>query len=853
MPRILNKEFIVIVTLTLLVLSGVIIHSPNSNGIGRITRTPPKGKPELDSLSNGGSVPSVMYLTRNLSVPAGSTYTLRNQHVILQSLSRTSIGISVAGTLNLVNSAITISNASYSRVRKLYVNASTGSTVEMANSTIETPGTMDFNGSNISITDSILSNGNAVSNSSVGNALTIQVNDSTMRSVNSTITGLYRQNSSHEYRDGGLYLYESGFSLSKTVPTKVSSYRDNGSYINAVEVNATYQGASNESVDSLEVYYNNSYLTSLMLPYNSSESSRQENFTVNLTGSLHNLSWMDNTSNFRLVANISYATSISLSNVTVGLMSNDTVALYGQNYYSYPVSNSTVLFYNSSLGLNENARTFDTGEPNFKKLSMQAQNSAIFMGDTSITGSGHYESPFISLANSSLYLFREISVNTSYMGIQYSGANLTLLPSSYGRTEVQNNSFALFSKEINHTGVKWLYGPKWMPALYETTHNAATWNYTDEFTLSALPGTISFSVGPFPYLTGKPYAVDYRLPVPYADFTTPHTLQNFSGNITLDYSGDLAGLASLDLNWTLYRGNTFSGHGVYRVENASQYSRISLPLGSLANISYGNYTLAMQILSPSLHVFSNSTNLPVSFSVPAPSRPPPVHRIHIYTIREEGISNGTVWGIGINGTDYFSDNTSISIANASNENITVIVPQGLQASSPMFQLSLNETNYTVIFSKVLYRLSFTNNLPASGLQWGVTVNGHNYTTANNTLELNLLPGTYNYVVYDPHGYTTSNTSGIVNLSSGPRSISLVSQRQVSLESTLAERLSSPYYYIPLLAMAITSIAYLLRRRYHTWYICEKCGATKKSKRAECPSCNLPDDPAETIFWDEDWD
>lgn len=853
MPRILNKELLVIVALTLLVLSGVIVHSHYFNRIGRISTTKPAGKNQPEPLSVNGDSFSMLYLTQNISISPGTTSTIDNQHVVLQSISATSIGISVYGKLDIMNSTITISSAPYSTVKDFALDAHNGSVLDIFNSSIVTPGSFSFNGTNVTIQDSNINSTKTSSNGPRDNALTIQVNNSHMKVVNSTIEGLYSQNSPLEYRDGGLYLYESGFSQSATVPTKVSSYRVNDSYINSAEVNVTYQGASNETVNSLEVYYNNSYLTSLMLPYTYNETSRQENFTVNFTGTLHNLSWMENTSHFRLVANISYSTAIALSNMTVGLMSNDTVDLYGQKYYSYNINNSTALFFNSSLGLNENSYAFDSGEPNFNRLSMSALNSTIFLGDTSLAGEVTYSQPFFSLDNSSLYLFREIDVNTSYRGIPYSGAIFTLQPSNYGPAEISAKSFVHFRNEINSTGFKWLNQPKELPALYETANNGSDWNYTYEFTLSASPGNMSVSLNPFPYLPGTPYVVNYRLPVPYADFSIEKNILNFTGNVTVDFSGNLACVGNLNLYWNLYRNNSLSDHGIYRFNYSSLNSTIPLPLHSMANITYGNYTLKIDVQSTSLHVFRNASNLTVSFSIPAPVHPITVHRKILYNIREVGLSGSRMWGLNVNGTEYFSTSSTISVANASGQKITVIAPYGDKASTPMINLSLNETNYTLEFSKIYYTLSFKNNIPNGGIEWSVTVNGNIYTTSNRTLELKLLPGSYNFVVHEPSGYTASNTSGIVNLTSGPVNISVVSLRHFSIESVIVGKLANPYYYTTLLGITIASIAFLVRRRYHTWYVCEKCGATRESKKAECPSCNLQEEPEETIFWDEDWD
>lgn len=848
MSKILAKELLVIAVITLLVLSGVIFHSPSSNRIGRSSRIPAKRNYAQNAASPDESQNSVLYVTDNLTIQSGLTYTFTNQDIILQSLTLTSISISVSGMLQLINSSISISGASYSTVQYFNLHFHNGSSLELDNSSINAPGSLEFNGSNVTIFNSSISS--PVGNSALpeSDSITMNVNHTTMDIVNSSITGLYRQSSPHEYNDGSLYLYESGFSKSSTVPMKVSSSLNNESYINRIKVNVTYQGASNESVNTLEVYYNNSFLTNFSLPYQANQSYRNEKFTLNFTGRLHNLTWMENTSNFRFVANMSYATAIALTNVTVDMMSNDTVDLYGPQYFSYKISNSTVLFYGSSLGLNENRTLFPSGEPDFDSLSIVAMNSTIISGDTTLAYPGSYYQPFFSLSNSRLLLFREIRINSSYLGIPYSGLNYTLEPANYSSNGIQKTTFSFFLEELNRLSTGWLSGVNHEPVLYEATNNGVVWNYTDEFALNASPGNLMIPLDPYPHLPGSTRLVNYSFPVPNAIFSVATHLQKFNGNVTVNYTGNLSELNRVEIDWTLFKNGAVSENGTDTIIDPGQTNSLSFTTGPVSQFNDGNYTLEMQIVSGGLHVFRDSSNLTTSFLISS------LHPIQtIDDITEKGLPTGMFWGLKYNGTDFFSTNSTIVIPFEVGRNITVMVPKGESPSAHSIKLSSNETNYTVTFSRICYRLTFVNNIQASGIQWGVVVDGHNYTTENNTLTVSLYPGLYNYIVYGSAGYIVQNSSGIVNISTGTVNVSIFFHKDFSIGSFLLNKISNPSDFIPLTAVSFAAIVLLVRFRYHTWYACDKCGTTRNRKKDSCPTCSLPQDPVETIFWEEDWD
>lgn len=833
MTTIHSREFLVIVTLTLLVSSGLPVHSHNSLANGNIPSQLNSRKVESTLRVEGTPGAQTYYLTENLTIPANTTYVISNENVVLQSLSLQSIHITSHGTLEIINSSLSVSNETYSTVRTMSLLMDNLSRLYLINSSILAPGSLTFKGSNVTIINSCVNSSTTGNNFPSQDSLTMEVINSTMNLVNSTISGLYNQSHQIEYRDSSSYLYETPYSQNNALPLKSSSYADNRSFINGVWINATYYGNANETAsDSIEVYYNGTLLENLLLPYNTNQTSAAEHFYLPLEGNLHNLSWLENTSDFKLVSNINYSYPIALTNLTVEAMSNDTVDLYGYQYYSYVFTDSTIVTFNSTLGLNQLPLKLDTGEPNFRRLSLYAYNSTLYFGDTDLNYySATYSTPFFILSNSSIFLFREIQVISSYHGIPYDNPNFTLNITDNSSTGITTACLSTFLGVLNSTGDNWITFGNQRPALYEATQDGETWNYSSQFSIESTPGEVNFTIQPFPYLSTAPLVEYYELPVPYATFNMSTNLADYSGIARVNYTGNLSGLPSLKLEWTLYRDGIITGNGQYVINNPAARSYVDLPVVSPSALSSGLYTLIIVIQSSEIHAFGDTGTLTTSFEIVHPSQPGAN-----YTIMESGLTKGEIWGIDMNGTDYFTGNTSLTLYGLGNQTVNVIVPNGFRVNDTAVALNVDQSNYSIEFFRLYYKLTFSNTISKYDATWQVIVDGNTYSTNGSTLTLDLVPGDYNYEVMDPPGFTITNSSGLVNLTSSSQNVTVISVKQISIGSRIVHDLGSPHYYVPLSFVVLGIISLIVRNEYHSWYVCEVCGASRKKKKDKCQYC-----------------
>ncbi len=832
MSKILSKELVVIAAIVMVVASGMIVNLTYANNstvnANKLSR---KTAPGTQFSSSNIAEDSPFYLTSNLTIQNGTSYIIKNEHVVVQSLSLTSITIHDMGSLIIINSSISLSREPYSKITDINICATNGSFFDLENSSIVVPGALTFDNSAVRIENSIIDSSGDKGLVPAESALTMQVNNSTMNMVNSSINGLYRQNSAFEYTDGQMYLYESGFSQNAIVPVRPSFNLKNKSYINSVNLSVTYYGNTNETNDSLEVYYNNSYIESLPLPYSTNQSSRVANFTLNFTGPLHNLTWMENSTNFRLVANISYYSAIALSNLTENIRSNDTVDLYGQQYFSYFLRDSTLFVYNSSLGLNQKPLNFLSGEPDYGKLSLISVNSSLYFGDISIDRNATYSSPFFILTNSSVYLFREIVVQPSYKGVSYNELNFSIFSAKAGGGYAVSKNVTSFNHTLNHFGDGWLANGMQRAVLYDTTNDGLYWDYLGQFDINATPGTVLFSADPYPSFSNSVRVVNYTSPVPYAVFPARDNMSGFNGSITVGYTGNLSGLKDVSVHWTLFRNQTEINSGSETIYDPGLSNALKLNLNKSMAAGPGSYNFTLKFDGSSPHAFSNSGIVYAIFS-----KNQPASRNANVTVAENGLSKGVIWGLKVGNTEYYSNGTALNFSINRSLSVVPIVPNGYYPGLKSLEVNFNATKYTISFHRTLYNVTFENSFPKSGLIWGVIVDGHQFTTRESNITVLLPPGNYNYEIVDPTGYHSTNSTGIISISGSPLNLTVVSSIHSSVWSLLAERLASPQYYVPISFFILFSLALMIRNAYHTWYLCEKCGVTRKKKRDKCPYC-----------------
>lgn len=834
MTKIPRQEFRVLTVFLIIMMFGFMSVHVNP---GSTVHIPSRGrKQNLSAYSDflpSWSRDTTVYMTENITVPGNTTFSIVNEDLIVESLSYVDLGISSSGTLRIVNSTITLSSASYSTVRGFSIAMYGNSRLLVRNSSLVFPGKITLNGTDAVISNSFINSTQTSGSIPYENSLRLEVNGSTLDIYNSTVTGLYRQSGPVEYNDGSLYCYEPGFSQNARVPMAISSSNVEKSLINSVNIRVIYVGNSTENVNNLSVFYNGSQIGTLPLPYLLNQTSREANFTVNFTGTLHPLSWVENSSNFYLVANINFPDAIALSNVTLTLKTNDTVNLYGQEYYSYSISNSSVVFSNDTLGLTQNAQHLINGTLNPFRNSLVASNSTLLIGDTHLSQPGNFQSPFFQLLNSSVYLFRNVRVDAYAGGIPVDNLDVAVHPESWITGYVSDSSMQRFQDILNSTGAKWI--SSWRnTVLYEYTENGLDWNYTNQFIASYGNDSTVFSIAPFPELQNGSITVNLSTSLPYADFTAENTgiTAHNSANLTVTYTGNLSALPSLTVQWWIYSDGLLYLNGNTSLRGITPGNSFTLQLNSTVSLPAGTYLVRYHAASTYPHAFHLAGWFNSSLNVSVPQNVA-YYRI---SINSSGLQKGDIWGIMVNGSDYFSTSSSIVLSISGDQNATVISPSGMNSTISRFTISPSREVYNITFYMQLYGVTFHNTGIGTNSSWEVIIAGHGYRSDTSSITVKLPSGSYNYQIVDPGSYGIKDPAGIINVTESDANVTVVSTVHTTFTGVLMKELSLPQYYIPALVILMIVGSFIAWRGSHRWYVCSNCGSTRKKKNEQCHYC-----------------
>lgn len=779
--------------------------------------------------ANGKFSPGTFYLTRNVTVPDNQTYTISNENLVLESLNQLQLGFTVFGNLRIRDSRISMDQAAYSRLANFSIFMEPGSTLNITNSNMAFPGRLHFDHSNVSISDSNITSSSTIAGNPSDNALTMNATGSDMSISNSTLKGLYRQHGQKEYLDGMKYLDATPYSISNlTLPMAFAGGINERSIINAASFNVSYTSKYNENSSYLEVYHNGSMIADHLLPYNRSESGKTITFKVNFTGRGKNLSWMSNSSNFHLVSVINSGKPITILNISEQLDSNDTVSLYGMGLYSYGITNSRVMAYNSTLGVNDNSTYLPNGERNPNRLSMSLRNTSLVMEDSSSSSQGNYADPFFNAADSSIFFARSVQAEAFSHGIRVQ--NLTYAVSHKWPSGRLSSTYL---NALESTGTIWTMDSG-RSVVYETLNKAGIFNYTDSFTISSGTDSSHFSISPYPSLSqgsiNVPFVADS---IPFAHFhiSGAKVSTNGPGSFTLKWAGNLSNIPAMTVHWALNNSTAVVTDGISSLPNPGKNGSYMVSMRSNSPIPAGNYTLHVDATTSSEHAFSNGGKYMYNTTV-APVHP----ESYPVTIAAHGQKAGSVWGVSVGNHTYYTTTGAISFNITGNTTADVISPGGFFPSHAVLKISKTEETYSVSFSRLEYILTFRNANITTGQKWELLISGMKLYSTNSTIQVHLVPGSYNYEVIDPHGFQVSHPDGIVDVANGSKAVSVNSVKVISWPRALENSLSLPEYYLPIFMAAIIVIALLGWNASHTWYICSNCGSTRKRKRDACPYC-----------------
>lgn len=788
------------------------------------------GNAVLHGANHRNESPSSFYLTGNVTVRKGETYAITDENLVMESLYEKTMSFTVFGNLTILNSDLTLAKVQYSILANFSIYLEPGSEFTVKSSNLTFPGLLDFNHTHAFIENSTLNTSISNANNPFDSSLRISSLDSSISITNSTIDGLYRQNHSHEYQDGFQYFYETPYSNSNAIipMVPVSALRNNA-FINSVVVNITYTSNYNETNNFFKIGYSGTTLGNYLLPFNRTENKITRSIVLNFSGMEHNLSWMENNSNFYLMPMASNQTPIDILNISEYFLSNDTVSLYGNEVFSYNFTNSDIFAFNSVLGVNFESGYLAGGQQNPGKLYIILANSTLGMEDSSLQGQGPYEAPFFINHNSTLLFAKAISVKAYSHGIPVEALHYNI--SAYGQEGINRSAF---HNLLNSTASNWVSEWSNPSVVYEAINTANLFNYTSTFRISSQGDSSLFSVSPFPKLNRDTFNVTLNAAsVPYSTFNIScfKLYSNGTGSYFLNWDGNLSGMADFSVNWSLENPTQRILHGHGLIDNPGFQGKARIALNYSRSLAPGSYYLDVFVNSTVEHAFNNTGLAHSSFYLGYP--PASSHGVNIV---EQSNINGLVWGISIGNHTMYTNGTEIRTSISDNATARVIAPMGYIPSSPIIQLNYTEQLYYISFSLIQYEIIFENQNISNSRQWELIIGGKTVFSSNSSISIKLQPGSYNYEVIDPHGYALSKAGGIVQVQNSSLSVIINSVKIVPWTSSLASLFSTPEYYIPASMAIIAAIALVGWNSSHSWYVCKHCGSTRKRKKAECPYC-----------------
>ena len=142
----------------------------------------------------------------------------------------------------------------------------------------------------------------------------------------------------------------------------------------------------------------------------------------------------------------------------------------------------------------------------------------------------------------------------------------------------------------------------------------------------------------------------------------------------------------------------------------------------------------------------------------------PFHKV-TFTVKfsESGLTAGTKWYISIDGGTYSSANSTILVALQNGTyNYTLESISGFTTSeyTGSFTISGNGIEETVIWSQVLYKVTFTETGLPQGTTWSIEFDNTTKSSISNTIVFDVPNGTFSYIVGTENGFKLVNGNNI---------------------------------------------------------------------------------------------
>ena len=166
--------------------------------------------------------------------------------------------------------------------------------------------------------------------------------------------------------------------------------------------------------------------------------------------------------------------------------------------------------------------------------------------------------------------------------------------------------------------------------------------------------------------------------------------------------------------------------------------------------------------SGSITVSGKNLNQSITFT-------PTITHVSKYTVTftESGLPSGTTWYVnlsnGLHSGPITGSSYTFQLTNGTYSYTIATSDHTYEPSPSSGSLTVNGApiSESVTFSKVLYKVTFTESGLSPGTLWSVTLNGTSESSTSGTITFTEPNGTYSYTVSSVSGYTLSPSSGSI--------------------------------------------------------------------------------------------
>ena len=454
------------------------------------------------------------YLTGNILIPSGKKLLFENTTIIAENLTLKTIEIWVKGTLVLDNSTLEVSAEYSSAIRQVLIHGLPNSTIIIRSSKIISPGEFYLNQSTLTVINSSIFPANLSKSDPFERTTRLVSKSSSINIINSSIGGLFNC-SGNRYFPVAVWNSEIlNFAQNSTIPLNETNVTYRNSYVVSAEISFNYSGISTEDNNSLVVLFGNKTVEKISLPWRNGEGLQKNQSTFTFSTS-HLPVWFQNKTNFQIKLLDNFYSPVEIRNLSITLISNDTVSLYPVSMFNYILTNSILFSVHSSLGINDNPLFIMKNIVNPEKNRIIANRSSLYIVNSLISGGTNYSSsPFCNL-RSDIYLSRIVSVKGTYHKLSI----INFQPMITDESNILEN----ISKKINSkidsmmSAFNILNGGQ-TSLVYGYGNGTSNFTYLGNYEISFMNSSSSLFLPPFPSFNDSVLNVEIIAIVPEVSF-----------------------------------------------------------------------------------------------------------------------------------------------------------------------------------------------------------------------------------------------------------------------------------------------------------------------------------------------